>query len=236
MSKNFSPATFKYFATAKKNTKNKDWFLKNKETYQNHVHSPFEQLILEIQKKLQKELPDLRIDSKLITRPTRPANKAQEGFVKNFSYATIAEKRTSLFEWNPGIHIQFGTGPEDNFIGCGLYMVSGRQISLLRNAIAKDFETISGILDNMKFKKTWGNIQGEMYVRPPKGFPSDAEYSQLLMHKQFYVYREYKKSEITSSKFSSIVIQDLKSVLPFIKWIRSAVGTYSRSAQKSYED
>lgn len=236
MSKKFSPATFKYFTSAKKNTKSKEWFLKNKEHYQKDVHEPFENLILEIKKKLQHELPDLRIDSKLITRPTRPANKAQEGFVKNFSYATIADKRTSLFEWNPGIHIQFGGEKNDNFIGCGLYMVSGRQISLLRNAIAEDFETINSILNQKKFKSTWGKIQGDMYVRPPKGFPTDAEYSSLLMHKQFYVQREYKKSEITSSKFASIVVQDLKSVLPFIKWIRSAVGTYSRAAQKSYED
>ena len=34
-------------------------------------------------KKLQSELPDLRIDSKLITRPTRPANKAQEPHLAN---------------------------------------------------------------------------------------------------------------------------------------------------------
>jgi hypothetical protein len=42
--------------------------LKNKELYQKDVHEPFENLILEIKKKLQSELPDLRIDSKLITR------------------------------------------------------------------------------------------------------------------------------------------------------------------------
>jgi uncharacterized protein (DUF2461 family) len=83
MSKKFSASTFKYFASAKKNTKNKDWFLKNKELYQKDVHEPFENLILEIKKKLQSELPDLRIDSKLITRPTRPANKAQEPHLAN---------------------------------------------------------------------------------------------------------------------------------------------------------
>ncbi len=231
----FSKSTFSYFKAAKKNTNNKDWFLKNKGQYDQNVKLPFENLITEIRKKLQTELPDLRIDSKLITRPTRPANKAQSGIVKNFSYATITEKRTSLFEWNPGIHIQLGTEKEDNFIGCGLYMVSGRQISLLRNAIVEDFDTINGLLKSKKFKNVWGELRGDMYVRYPKGFAIDAPYSKLLMHKQFYVHRDYKITEITSKKFAAIVVNDLKLVLPFFNWTRSSVGTYTRSAQKNYE-
>jgi uncharacterized protein (TIGR02453 family) len=236
MSKAFSKSTYKYFAAAKKNTKNKDWFLKNKSQYEETVKEPFEELISEIQKKMQKELPDLRIDKKLVTRPTRPAHKAESGFVKNFTYATITEKRTSLFEWNPGIHIQFGTELDDNFIGCGLYMVSGRQISLLRNAIVEDFDSINSLLKSKKFKSVWGELRGDMYVRPPKGFSSDAEYSKLLMHKQFYVHRDYKISEITSQKFAALVVSDLKLILPFFRWIRSSVGTYTRSATKSFED
>ena len=234
MPTNFSKSTYAYFAAAKKNTNNKDWFLKNKPLYDENVKIPFEHLISEIRKKLQTKLPDLRIDSKLITRPTRPANKAQSGIVKNFSYATITEKRTSLFEWNPGIHIQFGHEKDENFIGCGLYMVSGRQISLLRNAIAQDFDTISDLLKSKKFKNVWGELRGDMYVRPPKGFPVDAPYSKLLMHKQFYVHRDYKMSEITSKKFAALVVSDLKLILPFFDWVRSSVGTYTRSAQKNY--
>ena len=236
MSTTFSKATYKYFTAAKKNTKNKDWFAKHKSEYQENVTQPFENLLAEIQKKLQKELPDLRMDKKLITRPTRPAHKAEAGFVKNFSYATITEKRTSLFEWNPGIHIQFGGEKDDNFIGSGLYMVSGRQISLLRNAIVEDFDTINSILKSKKFKSVWGELRGDMYVRPPKGFLSEAEYSKLLMHKQFYVHRDYKMSEITSKKFAELVVSDLKLILPFFRWIRSSVGTYTRSAGKNYED
>jgi uncharacterized protein (TIGR02453 family) len=239
--KSFSKSTYQYFAEAKKvKTKNiksqQDWFLKNKSQYVETVKLPFENLLNEIQKKLQKEIPDLRIDHKLVTRPTRPAHKAAEGLVKNFSYATITEKRSSLFEWNPGIHIQFGNEKDDNFIGCGLYMVSGRQISQLRNAIATDFDTINSILKKKNFKSTWGTLRGEMYVRAPKGFAMDQDYSKLLMHKQFYVHREYKITEITSKKFADIVVQDLKIILPFFKWIRESVGTYKRTSVKNYEE
>ncbi len=235
MKQNFTTSTFKYFTAAKKHKNNKDWFLKNKAQYDETVKAPFENLILDIQKKLQIELPDLRIDPKLITRPTRPAHKAEAGLIKNFSYATITEKRSSLFEWNPGIHIQFGGEKDDNFIGCGLYMVSGRQISLLRNAIVEDFDTINDILKSKKFKNVWGELRGDMYVRPPKGFSTEQNYSKLLMHKQFYVHRNYTLTEIKSKKFSMMVVNDLKLILPFFKWVRSAVGTYTKTAQKNYE-
>ncbi len=230
----FTKNTFLYFKNAEKNQNNKDWFLKNKDVYLDHVKSPFENLLVDINKKIQKDIPDLRIDSKLITRPTRPSNKASEGLVKNMSYATITEKRTSLFEWNPGIHIQFGHDLEENFIGCGLYMVSGRQISLLRNAIANDFETISKILNSKKLKNVWGSLLGDMYVRPPKGFRTDEPYSKLLMHKQFYLHRQYKISEINSKSFSTLVINDLKLILPFFEWLRHQVGTYSRKPSVSF--
>lgn len=232
MAKNFTRSTFKYFAAAKKNTNNKNWFLKNKAQYEENVKEPFANLLSDIQKKIQNELPDLRMDHKLITRPTRPAHKAESGIVKNFSYATITEKRSSLFEWNPGIHIEFSSEKDSNFVGCGLYMVSGRQLSLLRNAIVEDFETIDGLLNSKKFKNRWGKLRGDMYVRPPKGFSTEANYSKLLMHKQFYVHREYKISEITSKKFSTLVVNDLKLILPFLKWVRAAVGTYTRSVYK----
>ena len=114
-------------------------------------------------------------------------------------------------------------------------MVSGRQISLLRNALVEDYDTISGLLKSKKFKSVWGELRGDMYVRPPKCFSIDDEYSKLLMHKQFYVHRDYKISEITSKKFATVVVNDLKLILPFFKWVRSSVGTYKRSAQKNYD-
>lgn len=229
MKSSFSPKTFEYFKKAKANRSKKEWFIKNKELYETAVRQPFSELILEIQKNFQKDLPRISIDPRGITRPVRPANRAVEGgVIKTESYITLWEKKTSLFEWNPGIHIQFGISDEDNLIGVGLYMVSSRQMSLMRQAIAEDYETIHGILSDRKFKSAWGGLIGEKFVRYPKGFPVDQEYSDLLMHKQFFVSKHFTRKELYNKNFTKKLIKDLKVALPFFQYIRETVGTYKK--------
>ncbi|MFZ3230412.1 MAG: DUF2461 family protein [Pseudobdellovibrio sp.] len=225
---NFSEKSFKYFVAAKKNKNSKEWFLKNKENYDLCIKQPFEKIKSEISKKLQKELPGIPVKSTALTRPTRPANRAKEGIVKNFSYLTLTEKRSSLFEWNPAIYIQLGSEKDDNFIAIGLYIVSSRQTSLLRNGIATDFETIDKILKRKQLKSTWGNLKGDLFVRYPKGFAIDQPYSMLIMHKQFYLFKKYSKKDVLSKHFAEILIHDIKLAMPFFAWVRKTVGVYRR--------
>lgn len=225
----FSDKTFKYFKLAKKNKNNKEWFLKNKTNYEENVKKPFEQLVLSMQKELQKDLPRIQISTKSISRPLRPSNRAENGVVKNFIAINLAEKKTSMFEWNPGIYIHICDNEDENFLGLGLYMVSSRQMSLMRTKIAEDFETINTILSDKKFKKAWKGILGEKMKKPPKGFPINQEYSDLLMHKQFYIGQKIKNSDIVKKDFIKKAVQDLKIAMPYLNWVRNTVGTYKKS-------
>lgn len=224
----FSVKTFEYFQKAKTNKNKKEWFLKNKDLYEAHVREPFQAVILEMQKHLQKDLPRILIDPRGVTRPTRPANRASEGIVKTFCHITLWEKKTSLFEWNPGIHFQIGVEDDDNLIGVGLYMVSSRQMSLMRQAIAEDFETINELISDKKFKKIWGDLIGEKFVRYPKGFPINQPYSDLLMHKQFFVSKHFSRKDLYKPDFAKQLVKDLKVAMPFFNYIRQVVGTYTR--------
>ena len=64
--------------------------------------------------------------------------------------------------------------------------------------------------------------------KPPKGFPINQEYSDLLMHKQFYVVRPLKDADIMKKNFAETLAKELKIAMPFMKLIRSTVGTYKR--------
>ncbi len=227
----FSAQTFQYFDQASKNRNKLEWFEKNREKYETTVREPFSDLVEQIHQKLQKDLPRVPIQAQSITRPLRPKNRASRegGLVKDFSHITICEKRSSLFEWNPGIHIQFGAKPDDNFVGLGLYMVSSRQLSLLRQALRDDFEEIDGILSSRALRKAWGGVQGEKYVRFPKGFDAEDPRNVYLWHKQFYLSRQFKRSEVVSRTFAKTLCQDLKVAMPFLAWVRSKVGIYHRN-------
>jgi uncharacterized protein (TIGR02453 family) len=227
MSQKFTTKTFEYFKLAEKNKHKKDWFEKNKSIYIENVREPFSSLILEINKSLSKDLLRIEVNPKSITRPTWSSAQAHDkGFVKNTSYVTLWEKRTSLFEWNPGVHIQLGLTKEDCILACGLYMVSSRQMSLMRHHTFKDFEEFDAIVSNKKFKSTWGALLGDKFKRFPKGYDPDDERTKYIWHKQFYVGQTLTRSEIVSKNFYSRVIKDLKLAMPFLDWIRKTVGTY----------
>ena len=192
MAKNFSQKTYQYFKLAEKNKNNKKWFEQNKNFYKEHVREPFEYLINQLNKELKNSLPRIDINPRSITRPQSPINRAQNGIVKSHSHVSLAEKRTSLFEWNPGIYIHFGNGKEDNILGLGLYMVSGRQMSLLRNKLVEDFENIDAILSDRKLKKIWGKeLPGEKFKRFPKGYNPDDPRTKYLWNKQFFLFQRY---------------------------------------------
>lgn len=229
MIQKFSKNTFEYFRLAEKNKNKQDWFEKNKALYLEHVKNPFSDLILDLNKSLSKDLPRIEINPRSITRPTwSKAQTRDKGFVKNTSYVTLWEKRTSLFEWNPGIHIQLGLSSDDCILACGLYMVSSRQMSLMRHHTFKDFDEFDAIMSNKKFKSTWGELLGEKFKRFPKGYDPDDERTKYIWHKQFYVGQTLTRSEIISKDFNKRVIRDLKLSIPFLNWIRKSVGTYKR--------
>jgi uncharacterized protein (TIGR02453 family) len=228
----FSKETFKYFDLAKKNKFNKEWFKKNESLYTSSVKEPFSYLIERLHKEFALDLKRIPIDPKKITRPLRPSNKAEDlGWIKDHSHITLWEPKTSLFEWNPGIHIQFGTKSDDNLVGAGLYMTSGRQISKLREAALLDYETLDSITKNKKFKTIWGQNFGDKYKRFPKGFDVTHPAAEYLWYKQFFVAKNFKRSEVQNPKFIEQLIKDLKLSLPFLNWIRQAVGIYSRPKQ-----
>ncbi len=232
MADKFSKKTFEYFDLANKHKNNKAWFEKNQSLYLEHVRQPFSILVQEIGRNFQKDLPRIHIEPKSICRPLRPQRKVEEdGVVKNFSHITLWEKKTSLFEWNPGIHIQFGANKDDNLIGIGLYMVSSRQLSLLRNRLVEDFDEIDALLRDNKLKKSWGTIQGEKYKRFPKGYNAEDSNTAYLWHKQFYLGQNFSRTEVLSKNFNKEIIRDLKIAIPFFKWVRQSVGTYHKGHQ-----
>jgi uncharacterized protein (TIGR02453 family) len=231
MSAHFTKKTFDYFDLAKKNTKNEKWFIKNKGLYDEHVKEPFSILIQQLDLRFGDKLPKIEINPKKISRPLRPANKRTSGgeIIKPQTHMTLWEKKVSLFEWNPAIHIQFGAEKEDNLYGVGLYMVSSRQLKLMRRTIDENFEEFDALLNDKKFKKVWGGLAGEQYKRFPKDYDENSPSAKYLWFKQFYVGRDLTRKDVIAKNFFQKVGDEVEVALPFFNWVRETVGTYKKN-------
>lgn len=225
----FNTNTFRYFDSANENMRDPKWFTQNRELYEKNVKEPMNFLLNIISLELEDSLNGIDINKRMVTRPLRPKNKQLEnGINKDFSYFTISEKRTSLFEWNPGIHFQIGHKADDNLIGVGLYMVSSRQMKLMRDAFFYGYENINKIIENKKFKSAWGEMAGEEYKRFPKDFDPDHPSAKFINKKQFYFSKNFKRTEIKSKDFAQKLVKDLKLAMPYFQWVRETVGVYQK--------
>lgn len=231
MASQFSTKTFQYFDLAKKNQMNEKWFEKNKSLYEEHVKEPFSILIQQLDLRFGDQLPKVDMNPKKVSRPLRPVHKREpgKGIVKSETHTTIWEKRISLFEWNPGIHMQFGAAKDENLLGVGLYMISSRQLKLMRRGIDENFEEFHKIMSDKKFKKIWGGLAGEKYVRFPKEYDENDRSAQYLWHKQFYLDRPLTRKEVISKDFFKRAGEELEVALPYFKWVRETVGTYKKN-------
>jgi len=225
----FSRQTFAYFDLAKKNKKKKNWFEKNRDHYELHVKDPFKLLLLEMSHRLSPKLPGVIISPRKISRPLRPADKAEAlGYTKASAMFFLSERMTSMFEWNPGIYMQLGDEKEDNIIGMGLYGPSSRQIKRLRAAFALDHKTVAKLLADRKLRKFWCEPAPEFYKRFPKDYAQDQPGAQYLWYKQFYLRRQFTRKEVVSRGFPDLVLKSFEAGIPLFSWIRNAVGIYDR--------
>ncbi|MBL7545344.1 MAG: DUF2461 family protein [Bdellovibrionaceae bacterium] len=226
----FTKDTFKYFDLAKKNRSKREWFDKNKDLYETAVKTPMSELILAMAHAHQRNLMRIDVSGSKISRPLRAKNKieADGAIVKTLSYFSLAEKQTSMFEWNPGIYFQVGSDDDDIFFGVGLYMISSRQISLLRNALVDDFETIDEIISDRKLKNAWGHLKGDVYKRFPKGYDPSSEPAKYLKYKQFYFSKQYTRKQLLDPRFTQHMVKDLGVIIEFFSWVRKTVGTYRK--------
>jgi uncharacterized protein (TIGR02453 family) len=226
--KQYTKITFKFLDAVNKNKKNKLWFEKNKHIYETAVLQATEYLLKRINEEHKTKLPKFDISPKRITKLTRRFPGPEGEMLRSNIQFFLGEKMTSRFEWNPGIYFSVGSKADDTVLGIGLYMVSSRQLSLLRNALVEDYDTIHKILSNPKLKKSWGVLQGEVYKRFPKAFDEKAHYAKYMKHKQFYLAKEYSRKDILKKGFIESVVKDIGTAIPFLIWIRKTVGTYSQ--------
>lgn len=224
----FSSQTFDYLKAAQKNKKNKAWFEKHRSEYDKSVKAPFEELIDRLQKEFSKDLPRIDFNPRKIARPVRRNPDEDGGIIRTEASAFFSERPTSQFEWNPGIYLSISSKPAESVFGLGLYMVSSRQMSLLRNGIVQDFDLIDEVLSEKKFKKTWGELRGDVYKRFPKGFDENSEPAKYLRHKQFFLAQDLTQKTICQKNFFDKVVSDVEVSLPFLKWVRKTVGVYNK--------
>jgi uncharacterized protein (TIGR02453 family) len=216
-----------YFTFLKKlqANNNRDWFKENKPCY-DALHRDFTGIVEQLINKIAAFDPEVagldaksciyRIYRDIRFSPDKTPYKTHFG-----AYMTGYGGRTSPYG-GYYLHIE----PGNSFVSGGVWCPTPAMLKRLRHDIYDNIDEFTAILGNKKFKKIYGELEGEVLKRMPDGFPKDSPYEDILKHKNFVVSAMKPEEFFYSENWMDEVVEDFNVLYPFNTFLNYTVGEF----------
>ena len=216
----FSPAYFKFFDQLAKNN-NKEWFDKNRSTYENEVKEPFKRFVGIIQQGLKKDNPEfLTIPSKAIFRINRDIRFAKDKApYKNHCGAFFSRSGTK--DSRPGFYLHLGS--PDIFLGGGMWELDKERLEKVRQEIYYNNDAFKKIIGEKAFKTSFGTILGDRNKVLTPDYKEFAKEQPIIANKQFYYSAKLKKEDVMHKEFDKLVLKHYKTAAKFNEFLMNAI-------------
>lgn len=202
---------------------NRDWFLENKpryETAKTEFEGFIDALIAEISKydnsighHTGKECV-FRIYRDVRFSKDKSPYKTHLG-----AHITSAAKKSEIHT-RAGYYIHIGPG--ESMLAGGAYLPQGPWIKAIREEIAYNAADLKKIINGIKFKEFFGEIEGEKLKKAPKGYEPDHPEIELLKYKSFLASHKCSDATITSKEFLNHSAEVFKVLHPFDAFLNRA--------------
>ena len=116
--------------------------------------------------------------------------------------------------------------PAGSFVSGGVWCPEPKMLKQLRLDIYHNIEEFVAILENEKFKHTFGELEGETLQRMPDGFPKDCPYESIIKHKSFVVSGNKTEEFFYSENWMDEVIEDFRLLQPFNRFLNYTIGEF----------
>ena len=224
----FTTAALRFFRELERNNK-KEWFEAHRAEYEETVREPMRELIAEMNTRLARFAPEIWGDpQRSMFRIHRDVRFSKDKSPYKTHAACWFHHRSATRhvggEANEGsAGFYFHLQPGRSFVGGGLWMPPRPQLNKLRDAIADhaaDFARVAQGLD-----KRFGGLDDEaMLKRMPHGFADDHPAATWLRYQSFTSGRALEDSEVIGPALPTLLVRELKGLLPLVRWLNGALG------------
>jgi len=216
------PAAGLTFLRKLRRNNRREWFLVNKQTYEECVHQPMIELVDALAAEFSSFAPELAASPKVslyrIYRDTR-FSKDKSPY-KTHVAAGFPHKN---LEKNQGAGLYLHISPSEFLIGGGLYSPQAEDLAAVRRHIALNYHRMKHILHDRTFHKLFTGLHGEQLVRVPRGFSPDHPAIDFLKQKQFLASRQFPSAVVTTPQFGSIVLETFRSLHPLLQFLNEPI-------------
>lgn len=215
-----SPKFFKFFDELKKNN-NREWFEKNRPTYENEVKKPFRKLVEDVTEKLAKDLPEINRDAgKAIFRINRDIRFSKDKSPYKVNMAAVFSRTGTKDQDYPGFYMHFGA--DEIMVGGGKYFCTKEEIAKIRQEIYYNNADFKKLLNNKAFKEKFGTLQGDKNKVLEPDYKEFAKEQPLIANKQFWYYANLTRKDVTGDKLDSLVYSYFKAAYKMNRFLMEA--------------
>ncbi len=120
---------------------------------------------------------------------------------------------------NPGGY--FHLAPGEVYIGGGMWHPPTAKLTAFRRAVADDPKRVRSLLDDPRFKQTFGAVSGDTLTRVPPGFPKDHPEADLLKQKDLTFGRRLADDDVFSPGLPDLIAESFEAAVPVMRWLAS---------------
>lgn len=203
------------------NNNDRDWFQANKKWY-DQAKNEFEHLVDNIIKGIREFDPEIGLLTAKdctfrIYRDVR-FSKNKAPYKTNMGAAISKGGRKSRYA-SYYLHIE----PGNCFVGGGKWMPPSNELKSIRYEIFNFTGEFLNIIESDQFKKDFGDIDGDKLTRPPKEFPVDFEYIELLKFKSYTAGRSIPEEVVQTGHLLPESLYYFRQLHPFIAFLNRAL-------------
>lgn len=225
------PAAGLTFLRKLKRNNRREWFLQNKQTYEECVRQPMIELVNALASEFATFAPEIVASPKVSlyrihrdTRFSKDKSPYKTHVAAGFSHRGL--------EKNQGAGFYLHIAPTEFLIGGGLYRPQTEDLAAERHHIALHHKRLISILDARQFRRIFNGLSGEQLLRVPRGFPADHAAADLLRHKQFLASRLLPSAIVTTPQFGGIVLETFRTLHPLIQFLNEPIVRSSDAKQR----
>ena len=222
----FTKETVRFFTALRKNN-NKEWFERNRETYDKHVMAPARVFVTAMGERLRRIAPRIVAVPK-VNKSIFRINRDTRFTLDPSPYKT----NLGIYFWDgarsrmesPGYY--FHLEPPNLMLGGGMYIIPDNLLGRFRKAVVdpKSGAEIGKIVAAIRAIPGY-SVDGQHYKRVPAGFDPGHPNAELLKHKGLYAGVETKIPEVFySSRLVEYCFERFEPLAPLHRWLMKLFG------------
>jgi uncharacterized protein (TIGR02453 family) len=218
----FPKEGLQFLKKLKRNNK-RTWFESHKHEYEEYLKLPMQSFIFSLQPHFQSFAPEFDLSPKRsifrIYRDIRFSNDKTPYKTHIAAHFVLRGKEKGFVGSGYYFHIE----PGEVFIGGGIYMPGSDQLKGIRRAIVQHSDEFLSILNDRRFKKQFGKLEGNRLQRVPKGYDETHLLADWLKLKQFFVGKSLAESSCYKTSLVETIAAVCKDAAPLVRFLNRAV-------------